>query len=385
MVAKEDTLSEVLLRSGAVVALIVTWAVLAKAQTTAYTLQHDGETRSYRLFLPADYEPGDAIPLVLNLHGRGSNGLEQALYTGMNAVADTAGFAVCYPDGLDGEWNVGWSFGSRADDLGFLARLLDTLQANFGFDASRTYACGMSNGGFMSYVLACERAGSFAAVASVTGGMLATRRARCTPERPVPVMQIHGTDDPIVRYDGFASVNEPIEDTVEGWAAINGCGATPAATDLPDTRDDGFTTERRVYGDCDGGAEVQLLVVDGGGHTWPGGAIDLGGTTDDFSASAEVWDFLSRFRRVGTSVVSDPRDRADRTDRLEVWPNPVRGGQLSLKPAARGRVFEVFDAAGRLVRRVSVAAGGSMLDLGEVAPGVYSLSEGGTAVRLTVE
>ena len=365
--------------------------MLARAQqTTTHTLEHDGQTRTYRLFLPTGYAAGASIPLVLNLHGRGSNGLEQALYTEMSAVADTAGFAVCYPDGLGREWNVGWSFGSRADDLGFLTRLIDTLQATYGFDAARTYSCGMSNGGFMSYVLACERPGRIAAIASVTGGMLPTRRERCDPELPVPVLQVHGTADPIVRYGGGSGVNEAIEATVAGWAAINGCDGEPVVTDVPDAADDGFTTERLTYGGCEGGAEVQLLRVAGGRHTWPGAAIEIdpvggGGTTYDFSATEEVWSFLRRFSRERASGVAEAMGGGDV---LRVWPNPVRWGRLSLKPADRDRVIDVLDARGRLVQTAEVRAGETALDLGRPAVGVYLLRErgvGGRAGRLVVD
>ena len=390
MTAKEKAL-DVLLRGGLAAILVVAWAVLAKAQQfTSHTLQHDGLTRTYRLFLPSDYAIGAAIPLVLNLHGRGSTGVEQALYTDMNAVADTAGFAVCYPDGVNREWNVGWSFGSGADDLGFLTRLIDTLQAGYGFDARRTYSCGMSNGGFMSYELSCERPERIAAIASVTGGMLPARRRRCNPGLPVPVLQIHGTADPIVRYGGTDGVNEAIEATVAGWVALNGCDAEPTVAAVPDRRDDGFTTERLVYGGCDGGAEVQLMRVDGGRHTWPGGAIEIdpaagGGTTYDFSATAEIWGFFRRFARDGTSSATDP---GSASEVLRVWPNPVRWGRLSLKPTTRDRTIEVWDARGQLVTSVSVPAGVGTLDIGRPAVGVYLLRErgaGGQAERLLVE
>ena len=156
-------------------------------------------------------------------------------------------------------------------------------------------------------------------------------------------------------------------------------------TELPDARADGHTTTRLVYGDCEGGAEVQLLRVEDGGHTWPGGAIDLGGTTYDFSASQEVWDFLSRFSRAGATGASDVR--AGGGERLDVWPNPVlRGGQLSLKPVARARRLELSDATGRVVRRLDVPAGATAVELGDVAAGTYLLvgEAGGPKVRLVV-
>ena len=362
-------------------------AVLAKAQTTTtHTLRHDGTQRTYRLFLPSGYAVGEAVPLVLNLHGRGSTGQEQQFYAGLDLVADTAGFAVCYPDGLGEEWNVGWSFGARTDDVGFLTTLIDTLQAAYGFDDSRTYSIGMSNGGFMSYVLACEIPERLAGIASVTGGMLAGRRTSCQPDVPMPVMQVHGTADGVVAYTGTDGVNEPTEATVAGWAALNGCRQNPTTTPLPDAEADGLTSERVVYEDCAGEAEVQLIRVAGGGHTWPGSVIDIapGRTTYDFSASREIWTFLRRFSRVTASAL--PPDGRTWTPALEVWPNPARWGQLSLKPADYARDLELVDARGHVVKQWSIAGGATRVDLGVPVAGVYWLRErGGGVGRLIVE
>ncbi len=335
---------------------------------------HDNVTRNYRLHLPPNYQPGTAIPLVFNFHGRGSTGLEQQAYSKMDLVADTAGFAVCYPDGVGKEWNVGWSFGSRTDDVGFAVRLLDTLQVRYGFDESRTYACGMSNGGFLSYVLACERPERFAAIASVTGGMVPGRRSRCTPGVPMPTLVIHGTADPVVPFGGRAGLNDPIDTTVQFWRKLNGCLAEPTVEQIPDRTSDGLTSTRTVYGPCEGGSETRYLVVNGGGHTWPDGIIDLGGTTYDFSASEEIWQFFRRFSRgtptgLGAIVGKQPI--------LEVWPNPVRMGQLSLKPVDYERDLVIVDGRGQMVRTVTVPAGDGSFDLGQPQTGVYYLYESG--------
>lgn len=365
-------------RLSVIAALLFCGSVMATAQRDVRgTLVHDGITRTYRLHLPPQYTAGTRLPLVLNLHGRGSTGAEQEAYTQMNAIADTAGFAVCYPDGIGDarEWNVGWVFGSRTDDLGFLTRLTDTLQARYGFDESRTYSCGMSNGGFMSYVLACERPKRFAAVASVTGGMAPGRTATCTPEVPVPTLQIHGTNDQVVRFAGTPFVNDPIDTTVAFWRKLNGCGAAPVVTQIPDRADDGYTSTRYVYGECDLGAETRYIVVQGGGHTWPGGAIEIGGgTTYDFSASEKIWQFFRRFSRgaptgLGAVVGKQPI--------LEVWPNPVRMGQLSLKPVDYERDLVIVDGRGQVFRTVTMGAGDGSFDLGQPQVGVYYLYESG--------
>ena len=343
------------------------------------SFEHDGATRNYRLHLPPQYIRGGVIPLVLNPHGRGSNALEQELYSQMNAVADREGFAVCYPDGTNREWNVGWSFGTRADDVGFLLRLIDTLQTNYDLSASRTYSCGMSNGGFMSYELACRVPERFAAIGSVTGGMVPGRRATCRIDIAMPVMQIHGTADPVVPYNG-SFINDPIDTTAAFWARRNDCEPNALAEDIPDRRADGFTSTRYTYVACRDRAEVQLIAVLGGRHTWPGGAVDLGGTTYDFSASEELWAFFARFQRIGPTSVRDGFRQNQPQGGLELSPNPYRAGPLYVQPkgaspaAVGGAVaqLQIFDQLGRQQGSwTGLAAAGTVVEPSTLAPGAY--------------
>ncbi len=225
------------------------------AQTTTGTLLHDGLQRNYRLHLPTGYSADQEYPLVFNLHGFTSDALQQEFYSGMNAVADTAGFIVCYPNGVNNAWNVGWSFGSTADDVGFIENLIQELAENYGIDTTRVYSCGMSNGGFMSYRLACELNDRIAAIASVTGGMFSGYLPQCEPGRPVPILEIHGTADDVVPYDGTPNVNAPVETTVNFWADNNGCAAMPDGIPLPNTApNDGSTAERFDYPGCAAGS-----------------------------------------------------------------------------------------------------------------------------------
>jgi polyhydroxybutyrate depolymerase len=145
-------------------------------------------------------------------------------------------------------------------------------------DRDRVYATGLSNGGAITYRLACERASVFAAVAPVgTGDQLGAAQG-CTPARPVPVLHTHGTADPCwtfetgttacIQDDGGRKVG--VEDTLARWRTINGCKGDPVETTLPDGpgADDGTRT-RRFDWSC--AADTTLLQVEGGGHTWPGG------------------------------------------------------------------------------------------------------------------
>ena len=371
-------------------AAILTLGLLASAfaaaqQTVTGSFTHDGAVRDYRVYLPPGWSAGGAaLPLILNLHGRGSDGLEQQTYSGMNAVADTAGFVVAYPDGLGREWNVGWAFNRPTDDVGFLVRLVDTLAARYGLDRARVYSCGMSNGGFMSYRLACAAAGRFAAVGSVTGGMAPGQIATCDPAVPVPAMHVHGTADGVVAYGGFPFVAEPADSVAAFWARVNGCQARDTVA-VPD-RDpgDGIRTQLVRWGDCaaGAGARTELWRVEGGTHTWPGAAFSPAGTTQDFSASAELWRFFSAFRQNAVPT-QDPR-AAPAVARV-VYDAAARVLRLYADGPDRVRV-EVYAASGRLVTAAEVAPGGGSVPLPRLARGVYAAraANGAAAARFVV-
>ena len=183
--------------------LVMVWGLSLgwlMGQTMVYSMQHGGVTRSYRLYVPPSYTGTVPVPLVFNLHGYTSNATQQEFYSGMNAVADTAGFIVCYPDGINNAWNSGFTppYHSGVDDVGFISALIDLLGTAYNVNLARVYACGMSNGGYMSFRLACDLDERIAAVASVTGSMSTLQASNCTAARAVPVCQIHGDDDQTV-------------------------------------------------------------------------------------------------------------------------------------------------------------------------------------------
>lgn len=203
----------------------------------------------------------------------------------MDIISDANGFIVCYPNGIDNSWNVGWSFGSNADDVGFLLALVDSLALEFSINYDRFYSCGMSNGGFMSYKLACEASDKIAAIASVTGSIVPSELKSCVPIRMMPVMQIHGTADPTVSYNGSV-INAPIDDIISFWSKRNGCNLMSETIQIEDINTlDQCTAERIQYTDCDEGTEVVLYKIEDGGHTWPYGTVTIGVTNRDFNGS----------------------------------------------------------------------------------------------------
>ena len=311
-----------------------------------YSIIHDGLTRTYKLHLPAGYNPENTYPLVFSLHGVTSNGFQQELLSGFNSIADQENFIVVYPNGIDATWNIASPAG--VDDVGFISALIDTLDYQYNIDLNRVFASGMSMGGFMCYRLACELSNRIAAIASVTG---LHAFFPCNPPRPVPVMQIHGTADPVVPYAGVPS-------TISFWLEHNGCPQEPVTTDFPDiNQEDNSTVTSYYYGPCSDSTEVILYSVTNGEHSWPGSFFILGVTNQDIDASMEIWHFFKKFDLQGSTGI----DQAigDETDGIKVFPNPAKGffiikltGDFKDVPE-----FRLYDAKGQLVREIECNPG----------------------------
>jgi polyhydroxybutyrate depolymerase len=313
----------------AILLLILSSTLLlpAKAQTTVEgSFVWDGIERTYRIYIPANYDPAAAVPLLFNLHGYGSNNLEQEVYGDFRPIADTAGFIIAHPNGaVDFTGNRSWNtFGfTSVDDVGFLSALIDTISSSYNIDPERIYSTGMSNGGFMSYDLACFLSDRIAAVASVTGSMILSRFDICDPQHPMPVMQIHGTADATVPYNGnqlFAH----IDTLVNYWVNFNNCNPVPEIIEVPDIDpDDGCTAEQHIFSDGENGSSVEFFKVLGGGHSWPGAPVNLNITNMDFSASEEIWRFVSQFTLDG--MFTSTQDRLAQSQDFVAFPNPSDG------------------------------------------------------------
>jgi len=316
----------------------------AFSQTT-YSFSHNGINRTYILYIPEDKSAAKDFPLLLALHGFTQNGQTMMQLSGFNALAESHGFVVAYPYGVNTSWNVGVTGGSTADDVGFLSVLIDSIAHKTSIDQNRVYATGFSNGGFMSYRLACEVSTKFAAIASVAGTMAVATANACFAERAVPVMHIHGTSDFIVPYNGngsFLSVNA----TMEYWNQQNGCPSEPVIFNYPDIVSEGSTVEASIWESCNEESENRLLKIINGGHTWPGnvGSGGIGITNMDISASAEIWTFLSRFSLISPVVIPSFFDK----QQLTITPNPYSSGFLSVFCDASLATLKITDIHGRL-------------------------------------
>ncbi|MCI4676707.1 esterase [Mycolicibacterium litorale] len=260
-------------------------------------LTFGGLQRTYVLHVP----PGLDHPagLVISLHGAGQTGTDQAALTSFNAIADQRGFVVAYPDGIDFSWadGRGASVPDRdgVDDVGFLATLIDNLTRDYAIPPGRVFVTGMSAGAFMANRLACDRADLIAAIAPVAGTL--GTGVPCNPSRPVSVMQIHGTADPVVPFDGGPMVGRGGPSDIvsasalaDRWRAIDGC---PAPVENANGEAHLFTASG-----CAGGTQVVFVRIDGSGHTWPSGSFSLpdsmvGPTSHAFNASAASGQFFA--------------------------------------------------------------------------------------------
>ncbi|MFN7973916.1 MAG: PHB depolymerase family esterase [Acidobacteriota bacterium] len=272
------------------------------------TLQHGGIERSYIVHVPPGYDGSKLVPVVLNFHGGGGNARVHERFSGMNEKADAAGFVVVYPNGTGrGTTMLTWNGGNccmyamfhRIDDVGFTSAMLDDLEKVLAVDTKRIFATGMSNGAIMCHRLACELSDRIAAIAPVAGTLGVVD---CSPSRPVPVIDFHGTDDPYLKYTGgfgehsiTKTLFESVPRTIERWVEVDGCPGKPVRSTFPNTADDGTTVVKETYGPGKNGAEVVLVTIEGGGHTWPGRAPrlpDLGASTRDVSANDLMWEFF---------------------------------------------------------------------------------------------
>lgn len=285
---------------------------------------YSGANRTYRLYIPASYNPAVPVPLLFNLHGYGSNNTGQEFYADFRPIADTASFIIALPNGtydLTNRrfWNT---FNSSAvDDIGFLSALIDTIRGNYSIDTGRIYSTGMSNGGFMSYELACFLSGRIAAVASVTGSMIWPRLNTCNATHPTPVMQIHGTADLTVPYNGN-SLFAHIDTVVSYWVQHNNCQPQPEVFPVPDINTgDNCTAVQYIYRGGTAGTSVEFFKVMGGGHSWPGAPINLNITNMDFSACVEIWRFFRQYSLHG--LIAGNTKHPEVADPIKIFPNPA--------------------------------------------------------------
>ena len=254
-------------------------------------LKHDGLDRYYFIYKPDNLNTNISVPVLFALHGYGSSALSHLTYTNYFPLADRDNFIVLYPQGtttstLSSHWNVGgWTSKSTVKDIEFIETIIDLVKDKIQIDETRIYSSGMSNGGYMSYSLACNLSSKIAAIASVTGSMTPDNFDDCSPSSPRSILQIHGLQDFVVPYVG-SSGSKSIQDVIDFWVNHNSCSLEPnRLIKYSDLALVNFDT----YENCLNNTNVKLILHPEMGHIWP--FLN----TYNISASDEVWNFVSKY------------------------------------------------------------------------------------------
>jgi polyhydroxybutyrate depolymerase len=345
------------LAPAAAVCLAVLWAAQwLRAQETTEKVTVDDVDRTFMVRLPRGYDATRHYPVMILLHGTNQDADDMERLTRFDELADKDGIIAVYPLALHGRWNIGvhpqehrmmpmgpgrrrggypgggypgggypgggggypgggggYPRGGQqppnrepeekrpaaADDIAFFNQMLDQLGTKFSLDASRVYAAGLSEGGFMSLRLGCALSDRIAGIAAVGAAMPKTMM--CLPSRPVPLVMINGTSDPIVPYGGGTEHNLDlatisVQDTAKAWAKIDHCAEKPESSKLPKQKG-GTETKVDTFTGCQQDSAVVLYSLKGAGNTWPGGLQyevekQVGKTSNDFNADETLWSFL---------------------------------------------------------------------------------------------
>ena len=243
------------------------------------TLMAGGIERSYRLHIPPAYDGTKAMPLVFVLHGAGGNAQSMENLTGMSSKADAEKFIAVYPNGTGtpSGWGVGFNPASpwTADDVGFIRKLLNKIEANLKIDHKRIYSCGFSMGAMMTYRLGAEMSDVFAGLGIVSGTIVQKRPPNNTvseisqPSHPLPLIIFHGRQDHTIEYDGGGIFHgQPdyclsVADAIAFWVHVDGCSTPPQ-----ETTSQGGNLIKDVYNHCQGNNEIVLRSFGQGTHEY---------------------------------------------------------------------------------------------------------------------
>lgn len=345
--------------------IYLTIAVVLLAITVSFaqynSISFDGYDRTYLLHLPSGYIETESIPLVIAMHGGFGSAINLQNQSQLSVKADAENFIVVYPEGVKGgilnirTWNAGWCCGNASnlniDDVGFIDALLDTLISQYSIDTNRIYATGMSNGGFMSYRLACELSDRIAAISPVASSM---SLISCVPSRPVPIIHFHSYLDTSVPYlggigDGFSDHYNPPQDSImNAWANIDSCDILNDTT-IVDNNQYTFTKWR----DCNCSSEIHHYITQDGGHSWPGGNQTLIGDPVSvyIDATDLMWSFFQQYS-LDCETLTIIKETYNDNGGLELFPNPSTGIiNIRISDSNTDFITTVYDQLGKVILR----------------------------------
>jgi polyhydroxybutyrate depolymerase len=363
--------------------LFITSSNLSFAQEyNSETIQYDGLTREYSIYVPTSYDGTTSFPLLFNFHGGGGDIASHIAIADMRSIADTGNFIVVYPqarpDPSDGN-SFNWipKVSGTFDDVPFISSLIDNIASNYEIDQNKIYACGYSLGGDMSFELACKLNNRIAAIAPVARTMQANPDSFCSPTHPTGILTILGTDDTTSPYNGitYGGIEYYLSAaaTHSYWATHNDCNPTPTLSTLSSS------VEKYTWSTASGCAFVEELKVIGGGHDWPG---SFGNMT--INASEEIWQFVSRYDingLIGCTTFSINENNRQAMD-YKVFPNPFNQELTIEVKSAEASDFEVYNIIGKLVLSGKLNSLTNTIDLSSLDPNVYILKIKNQSIKL---
>ena len=255
--------------------------------------------REFYIVNPSNLNSDNQLPLLISLHGGADYADANMQYTGFLDIINEKGFVAIFPQGTvaAGKGDTGWYAGGDCTnlevcDLSFIERLIDYSIEDLNIDKNRVYVSGFSNGAFMVYTLACFLSNKVAAFAPVSGSMSPDDYQICNPQRPIPVIHIHGTSDDSIPIQGNDYVT-PLQQVSSYLSSLNNCSQN-SIINGEDTNEDGYAWYSEISSNCNQGVNVNFTYLENFGHSWPSTESGKGGGADIDGASF-IWEFLSTY------------------------------------------------------------------------------------------
>ena len=267
--------------------------------TSYCTLDWDGLEREFYIVFPESFTTEEIYPLIISLHGGADYADANMEYTGFTEINDQNNLVLIFPQGTiaEGKGDTGWYTGGDCSnievcDLSFLERLIDLSIEELAVDSSRVYISGFSNGAFMAYTTACFLSNKVAAIAPVSGSLSPEDYEECNPQRPVPIIHIHGNNDSQIPLNGNDYIT-PVESVFSYWSTFNQCDSS-YVIDGEDYNGDGFAWYSEISSDCQQGVSINYTYLEDFGHEWPSDNTNKG-IAADINGASFIWDFLLKY------------------------------------------------------------------------------------------
>ena len=350
------------------------------------TIDYDGNTREYELYIPSSYSENSLSPLMFNFHGGNGTSQGQIAISDMRNLADENNFILVYPQAIadptdDGSLNWIFKGDSDHDDIYFIDALISELSNQYQIDLERVYACGYSLGGEFVYELLCRLNNKIASGVAVARTMGQYQYENCNPEHPTAIMTILGTEDYESNYNGvvYNGVTYYIsaDDTHQYWVDFNNTENDPVEIELPNySNSDGSTVTKRIWENGDSCVIVSELRVNGGGHDWPGSFGNM-----DINSDAEIWNFVSNFSINGLIDDCSLNSSSIDLNGISYYPNPI-DSYLSIINHSENKSIIIFDINSKSIYESELVIGNNILNFSDLQSGIYNVKIGQNTFRI---